>query len=914
VPKVIDFGIAKATAGQPLTDRTVFTAFDQFIGTPAYMSPEQAELTSLDIDTRSDIYSLGVVMKCLEKDRARRYQTANGLAADLQRHLNNEPVVARPPSTAYLVKKYVRRHRTALAVVASIAGLLIAGTSVSTWQAIVATRAKTVAIQAKASEKAQRLAAQTERDKAQRAQQAEAQARQQADLDKAGARRLLYVANMNLAQQAWEQNNIDRLRQLLEETKSFPDLGFEWFYWQRQMHLALTTLRGHLETVRSAAFSPDGQRIVTASDDGAAIVWDTASGRQLLPLKGHKTGVRSVAFSPEGQRIVTGSWDTTAKVWEAATGQEFLTLTGHVASIRAVAFSPDSQRIVTTSNGGTAMVWNATSGEILLAVKRAGASVAFSPDGQRILSGGFDNTIYDTATVWEAATGRELLTLKGAGAPAAFSLDGQRIVTGGGGAAAKVWEAATGRELLELKGHSGTVAAVAFSRDGQRIVTGSDDRTVRVWEAASGRELFMLQGHSAPILSVMFSPDGQRIVTGSRDHTAKVWEAGSDREWFALNGHDAGINSAAFSPDGQRVVTGLDDRTAKVWEVTSGRELRALQAHRAPVECVAYSPDGQRILTGSEDQTARVWEAASGRELLRLEGHGAPIESVAFSPDGQRIVTGSEDQTARVWEVASGRELLPLKWHTGSIWSVAFSPDGQRIVTGSVDQTARVWQAARAEQVAAWQAEEQSAEQHLAVLERERTLKRERQRVARIGDEGSIKRWLILAPIPLSAGQSIQQGLDVEQIVGEAQFRPRMGETSAIGNREFKWREVALRDYLIDSNAIQGHPTSRSVGYAVCYIRSDAEQHGLGMLVCSDTVSKVYLNGEQVHRYAIGRSYLADQDEVPEVTLHAGLNVLVFKVVGWIGNWMGSVRFTDPQGNPVKGIKVTLDPEAKNRP
>jgi WD40 repeat protein len=756
VPKIIDFGIAKATTDQRLTEKTVFTAFEQFIGTPAYMSPEQARLSGIDIDTRTDIYSLGVllyesltgktpfearrlleagldevrriireeeplrpstrlhgldaaeqttvarhrqsdppklvhlirgdldwiVMKALDKDRRRRYETVNALAADVKRHLNNEPVVARPPSAAYRLQKAWRRHKLAFTAAAVMATALFVGTAVSSWQAIEAGRARD-------AEKQQRLAAQA-------AQQAEKQARLRADAEKAQADRLLYVANLNLAQQAWEQNNFRLLRQLLEETQASPDRGFEWYYWQRQTHLALKTLRGHLDPIRSVAFSPDGQQIVTGSNDATAKVWEAASGRELLTLRGHTRWIRSVAFSADGRRIVTGGGDQTAKVWEAATGRQLLTLQGHVGGIDSVAFSPDGRRIVTGSDDATAMVWEAANGRELLTLKGHSGpiwSAAFSPDGRRIVTGSDDGT----AKVWEASSGRQLLTLKGHSAPiwsVAFSPDGRRIVTGSWDMTAKVWEAAGGRASLTLKGPDARINAVAFSPDGQQIVTGSDDWTAKVWEAASGREWLTLKGHDATVNAVAFSPDGRRIVTGSDDATAKLWEATGDREPLTLEGHDGWIRSVAFSPDGQWIVTGSGEPTAKVWEAAGGRELLTLKGHDSWIGAVAFSPDGRRIVTGSGDRTARVWDAASGRELLTLKGHSAPIWAAAFSPDGRRIVTGSVDATARVWETASGRELLTLSEHTASIWSVAFSPDGQRIVTGSGDATAKVWEAA----------------------------------------------------------------------------------------------------------------------------------------------------------------------------------------------------------------------------
>jgi WD40 repeat protein/serine/threonine protein kinase len=708
VPKVIDFGIAKATEGR-LTDKTLFTQFEALIGTPAYMSPEQAVMTSLDIDTRSDIYSLGVllyellagstpfdskellasgldamrqtirerepvrpstrlatlqadelttaakrrssdppklvyllkgdldwiVMKCLEKDRTRRYETANALAMDLKRHQANEPVVARPPSAAYRLQKAWRRNKLAFSAGAAVAATLVIGILASGWQAFEARRARN-------AEKEQRLAAQAAKNKAESAQQAEKEQRGQADIEKTKAQRFLYVAQMNLAQQAWEQSNLGRLQQLLNETQAFPNRGFEWFYWQRQSHLPVKTLRGHLEEVTSVAFSPDGQRIVTGSWDQTAKVWEAASGRELLSLKGHSAPIWCVAFSPDGNWIVTGSWDGTAKVWDAASGRELRRLNGHTKPIRSVAFSSHGQWIVTGSWDQTAKVWEAASGQL-----------------QRT----FEGTSGNVSSV-------------------AFSPDGQRIVTGLGDRTAKVWDAVSGRELFTLKGHGDQVRSAAFSRDGKWIVTGSDDHTAKVWKAARGELERTIKGHTAEIYCVAFSPDSQRIVTGAADNTARVWETASGRELLILKGHNAAIWSVAFSPDGQWIVTGSWDQTAKVWETASAEQLFPLLGHTDRMRCMAFSPDGQRIVSGSEDHTAKVWETASGRELLTLKGHTAGIGSVAFSADGQRIITGSDDKTAKVWETAKGRELLTLTGHTGGIGAVAFSADGGRVMTG----------------------------------------------------------------------------------------------------------------------------------------------------------------------------------------------------------------------------------------
>ena len=156
-----------------------------------------------------------------------------------------------------------------------------------------------------------------------------------------------------------------------------------------QLSPFLRELKGHGDAVKSAAFSPDGARIVTASSDGTARVWDAASGEMLRELKGHGDAVKSAAFSPDGARIVTASEDRTARVWDAASGEMLRELKGHGGAVTSAAFSPDGTRIVTASADKTARVWDAASGEMLRELKGHGgvvSSAAFSPDGARIVT------------------------------------------------------------------------------------------------------------------------------------------------------------------------------------------------------------------------------------------------------------------------------------------------------------------------------------------------------------------------------------------------------------------------------------------------------------------------------------------------------------------------------------------------
>jgi WD40 repeat protein len=462
----------------------------------------------------------------------------------------------------------------------------------------------------------------------------------------------------------------------------------------------LARLEGHTGFVWRAAFSPDGQRIVTAANDGTARVWNAANGQLLIKLEGHVENVWQAAFSPDGQRIVTAC-DYTAQIWNAADGRLLATLEDYASDFKQAAFSPDGQRIVTAGGDHRARVWNAFTGQLLATLAGHTSVVGqaeFSPDGKHIVTSSYDHT----ARVWQASTGQLLATLAGHTdnvMHAAFSPDGQRIVTASVDQTARVWSATNGQLLATLAGHTSVVGQAAFSPDGQRIVTGSADHTARIWKAAGGQLLARLEGHTDNVLQAAFSPDGQRIVTASVDHTARVWSAANGRLLARLEGHTDTVWQAAFSRDGQRIVTASSDHTARVWNLASVQLLATLEGNVVIVWQAAFSPDSQRILTAG-DNRARVWNAANGQLLTTLAGHTNVVGQAAFSPDGKHIVTSSCDHTARVWNAAKGQLLVKLAGHTDYVVHAAYSPDGQRIVTASWDSTARVWNASNGQLVA----------------------------------------------------------------------------------------------------------------------------------------------------------------------------------------------------------------------
>ncbi len=452
-------------------------------------------------------------------------------------------------------------------------------------------------------------------------------------------------------------------------------------------------LRGHDGLVWSAAFSPDGARVVTASVDKTARVWDTNTGKAIAVLIGHDGPISSAAFSPDGARVVTASWDNTARVWDAATGKTIAVLSGHDDRVVSAAFSPDGARVVTASADKTARVWDAATGKAIavLSGHDGGVSSAgFSPDGPRVVTASQDKT----ARVWDAATGKAIAVLSGHGrevVSAAFSPDGARVVTASDDKTARVWDAATGKAIAVLSGHHGQVNSAAFSPDSVRVVTASADNTARVWDAATGKAIAVLSGHDYPVESAAFSPDGARVVTASWDKMARVWDASTGKAIAVLSGHGDRVESAAFSPDSARVVTGSWDKTARVWDAATGKAIAVLSGHGREVVSAAFSPDGARVVTASDDKTARVWDAATGKAIAVLSGVDGEVSSAAFSPDGVRVVTASWDKTARLWDAATGKAIAVLSGHDDMVVSAAFSPDGAPVVTASWDKTARVW-------------------------------------------------------------------------------------------------------------------------------------------------------------------------------------------------------------------------------
>jgi WD40 repeat protein/serine/threonine protein kinase len=443
-------------------------------------------------------------------------------------------------------------------------------------------------------------------------------------------------------------------------------------------------------------FSPDGARILTASWDKTAKLWDAASGR-LIRVFAHQGAVNTAMFSPDGARILTASSDKTARLWDAASGKLIASF-GHQDEVNAAAFSPDGARILTASSDKAARLWDAGSGKLVASYEHQAPvyHATFSPDGTRILTASRDRT----AKLWDAASGKRIASFDHQDTvyDAEFSPDGAHIVTASTDRTAKLWDTASGKLISSFE-HQDAVEDAVFSPDGAEILTASADKTAKLWDAASGK-LIASFAHPESVQNATFSPNGAQVVTASWwDKNVKVWEVAWGKP-IAAFAHQDGLYHAAFSRDGALILTGSADKTAKLWDATSGKLLGSFN-HQDGVTDAVFSPDGARILTASADNTAKLWDLASGK-LVASFAHQDGVNAATFSPDGARILTASKDKTAKLWDMASGKLIASFD-HQDAVNDAAFSRDGAHILTASMDRSAKLWDTASGKLIASFE-------------------------------------------------------------------------------------------------------------------------------------------------------------------------------------------------------------------
>ncbi len=709
VPKVIDFGIAKATETE-LTAKTLFTRFNQLIGTPAYMSPEQAGLGSLDVDTRSDVYSLGVllyelltgrppfsneellkagldqvlrtireqdppkpstqlstlteadlatvaqrraaeparlnrqvrgeldwiVMKCLEKDRARRYETANGLARDLERHLRNEPVVAAAPSVAYQLAKFATRHRAALATASAFVGLLMVGATISTWQAI---RANHFA-------------------------KAETQARREAVTNWFTAQRSLYAADMNLAAEAIRINSIGRAKDLLDRHRPKPGepdfRHWEWSFLLRET-ADHSTYSFHLTNAvfNRLGIAPDGRTLaVPTGRSGGVQLWDVASRtvRGELPVP-----CAQAYISPQSRwvaAVVAGGGRV--DVFNTQTRE----LAGTVPRFRQVsdvAFSLDESLLTTTSdewtNGSPVMLQLWRWQDKTLLAERGFPSgresfhykVAFHPDGHRLAIGELGGGVRLLNTT-NLADVQVLPTFEPGLTGIAISPDGRWLAGASSGRepVIYIWDLNTNTPPTLLRGHSWVVITLAFSPDSHWLASGAADSMIKLWQLPERQLRTTLRGHLSDLRSVGFLGNSETLTSGDIRADVKLWDlkaslADTNDLWLPR------LGQLALSRDFRFFAGVTTNRGVVAGETFPSPKPEPISALGQNIRLLAMTPAADYIASLDDSEVIRLWRRSDGRLLTRTNAHPRPAVRFSFVKEGEFLAALSDEGAVVKW-------------------------------------------------------------------------------------------------------------------------------------------------------------------------------------------------------------------------------------------------------------------------
>jgi|GEM_PF-1844323 len=747
-PKITDFGLAKHLEEDVSQTRT-----GTIIGSPSYMSPEQAVGNPDQVGGATDVYSLGAILyemltgrppfraptvretlrqlqenepvaprliqpsiprdleticlKCLSKEPERRYESAGALADDLDRFLRDEPVIARPVTFAERVWRWCARHPMVSVLAAILFLVTVLGTPTLAWKWNEADHQRRLA-----EKNAERL--RKERDTAkQLREEAEANQKRAEELHEA-TRQHLYFRRIGQAYGEWQSNLVGRATSRLEECPE--DLrNWEWYHLNHLCRSEYHTLRGHDAQVGCLKYSDDGRTIISSSGilgdtrNGEAIIWDAITGQPRHVLKGHVGPVLDIAVSADYSTIVTASAGN-VKIWNDQ-GQEQITLENQPVGAFAVALSGDGKLLASGGFLSTISLWNVETGKLIQPFNGHTSNIfglAISPDNKILYSASYDGTV----RFWSIETGRQLHPPLVAPQPLYYmvlSPDGRYLAYAYINTLVVTDLSVEPFQSVPYFCACGRINSLCFSPEGRRLALSGLDGSVLFIDLKSGRELRRMHTHDGKVEAVAVGDGGRRIATGGLDRLVKVWNAATDGTSDLINlgrlGNRGKFQRLAITRDGSRM---LLPSSLNMQAYNSGMNsllvidpsfrgdystatAQWMRGHLNPISDVAVTDDGQWYASSSLDKTVRIWNASTNQPESVLEGHQTAVTCVEFSHDGRWVASGGEDGSLRLWNRGTAQQQFLLEGHTGPVNNVVFGADDQMLVSASDDGTIRTW-------------------------------------------------------------------------------------------------------------------------------------------------------------------------------------------------------------------------------
>ena len=683
--KIADFGLA-ALADVP--DQTITGTI---IGTPAYMSPEQAIADRERTDERADVYALGVVLyelltgqqpfqgrtvvetlrmideeqpiaprklrptinrdleavclKCLEKSPSDRYESAAGLADDLGRFQRGESVLARLPSVAVRFTRFSKRYPLAVALISLLSTVGVVAPLVAYQQS---------------------------------------QLNQDAQQARQLAERALYRSDMNLAYSDYRDANMQRCIELLRRHRAAPDAtdyrGFEWYYLTEVCRLGFASGElFHDDQLESFALSHDGQSAAIGSFDGKLSIYNRQTSNLRWGVTAHQSRLFSIVFSPDNNIVATADMGRSIRLWNITTQALVATLDGSWT----MDFTPSGNQLVYRGPSQRIWVYDLASGQSKpLGDVSQVRSLAVSPDGKRIAVAGFDHRV----TVIETETGRVVHRMVGHDVPAwriDYSANGKRVASGDVMGNLMIWDAETGNRLHSIKAHENAIYSMSFSKDSKSIATGSTDSKVNLYRVEDAEPMGSLRGHYAEIVGVSFENNDQILVTAAIDGMVKRWDLSGDLNRDQLS-HPGGTFSVDFSPDGRALVSACQNGSVYLWNTTDGSLQSTFQVdqRRCVMARFVKLGDDVALLTKGSDDRLRIWNHQTGTELrsiqCRSSGDRFPL---ALTNDRATIAFPSSQSEVSVWDLDN--QTPQEKIAMGHVGSLVFSPDASRVIASA---------------------------------------------------------------------------------------------------------------------------------------------------------------------------------------------------------------------------------------